>query len=54
MYFPLTLVVLRALTNAMETWWSFGLACVVLATLTTAPAQLALRRDPNRYSEVTA
>lgn len=53
-FMALTMIVLPALSNAMETWWSFGLVCVVLATLTTAPAQLALSRDPNRYSEVTA
>lgn len=53
-FMALTMVILPALSSAMETWWSFGLVCVVLATLTTAPAQLALSRDPNRYSEVTA
>ncbi len=51
--FMLTTLVLPALARAMDSWWSFGAACLTLAALTVAPAQLALSRDPNRYSEVT-
>lgn len=50
----LIMFVIPALAGSADNWWAFGLACLVLTTLTMAPVQLILSKDPNRNSELTA
>lgn len=50
----LIMFVLPVLASAFETWWGYALASLVLASLTMAPVQCILSKDPNRDSELTA
>lgn len=50
----LIMFVIPALAGSADSWWAFGLTCLALSTLTMAPVQLILSKDPNRDSELTA
>mgnify|MGYP006887171779 CR=1 FL=1 len=50
----MVMFILPLLASVFETWWGFGLTCLVLAALTMAPVQTVLSRDPNRHSGLTA
>lgn len=46
-------VFLEPLVAALGSYWLFAAAALVLATLTVAPVQLVLSKDPKRTSETT-